>query len=412
MGCRSPLPGKIQTVPRSEVAAVLVLAMHLEYDSVVSDNLVFVDAFKKGYDFCRKILNSDIYIELFRQLRDRRVCMSVYWIPSHLDDPDKAAKVEIPSWVTKHHVIGNGHADRLVRASSKDYDLDIDVAKPVLDHLKLVGRIQRRIAAVVCEMPHRPRTKSRKDTTPVSRVSLQQLIDNTNHSFGEVNFFYKCMACLHSCSVSSPALRQFLQQECVSCKISDAGFKVHGQVSINGVPTHPSHALMCIGGCFCCSKCGFYGDKKFVKLRHSCVGPLSRTHHGNIALAEAAQGVAPFKRFNVNVSSDRAVKARSTRTAASCSRGAPLGNEAFPVRIEHFHPGGQHVSSALTHHSPIIAPAPSLPPSGFSSNLADLVDLQDAGEPVVWPTGFSRSTAIEFMEDVKLALGIGRLYKQ
>ncbi len=64
-GCRSPLPGAVQTVPRSEVAAVLVLAMHLSCNAVVSvfsDNLVFVNAFKKGYDFCRKMLNSDIYI--------------------------------------------------------------------------------------------------------------------------------------------------------------------------------------------------------------------------------------------------------------------------------------------------------------------------------------------------------------
>ena len=146
------------------------------------------------------------------------------------------------------------------------------------------------------------------------------------------------------------------------------------------------------------------------------MGPGSRTHHGDVALSVATQGVPPFKRFNTNVATDRAVRFRPNNPTSPFTRGVPRGvggSTAHPVL-----PGfstvqaGVSESSSSTHHSPIVAAPPSLPPSGFSSNLADLVDLQDAGEPVVWPTGFNRSMAIDFVEDVKFAIGIGSFYKQ
>ena len=51
-GVHTPLPGDIQTLPRSEVAAALVLLMHLASGtsvSLYSDSKVFVDSFDKGY---------------------------------------------------------------------------------------------------------------------------------------------------------------------------------------------------------------------------------------------------------------------------------------------------------------------------------------------------------------------------
>ncbi len=61
-GLYCSLIGTVQTVPRAEVTTALVLLLHLTPNSEVnfySDNKVFVDAFHKGFDYCRGILNSD-----------------------------------------------------------------------------------------------------------------------------------------------------------------------------------------------------------------------------------------------------------------------------------------------------------------------------------------------------------------
>ena len=366
--------------------------------------------------------------------------------------------------MTDHHTFGNGHADRLVKFVSKYFHSPNDAANPIVRIIALTKKIQLKLAAVLCNLPHRRRHGRPPKPVPVPRPSIQDLVAGSVHSLlDSSSAVFKCTVCLGTCSKASPHLRSFLAGECVPSPIDHTrGYRV-GQVSINGTPTHPSHTLVCIGGCFCCSKCGFYGDKKLVKLRDACVGPGSRTHHGDVALSVAAQGVPPFKRFITNVATDRVVKAKPSCPAASSQCGVPLGYDAFAVKISDLHPSGQPacrqapqevpqlspeeisrelfdlqqvgekvviphrvpalpgVSSApaasssygaFSHHSQIFAPPPSPPPSGFSNNLADLADLRDDGEPVEWPKGFNRAEAIQFVEDAKQARVVGRLYRK
>ncbi len=63
-GVHAPLPGEIQTVPRSEVAAALILLFHLASDTAVNfyyDNQICFDAYNKGYQHCCTILNNELY---------------------------------------------------------------------------------------------------------------------------------------------------------------------------------------------------------------------------------------------------------------------------------------------------------------------------------------------------------------
>ena len=92
-GVYCKLPGQVQTVPRAEATALLVLLHHMAHNSIiefVSDNETLVDAFNAGRHHCRRILNSDIYDEIFGILDCKNIKILVRWMPSHLIDlPDK-----------------------------------------------------------------------------------------------------------------------------------------------------------------------------------------------------------------------------------------------------------------------------------------------------------------------------------
>ncbi len=158
-GLYCALIGTVQTVPHAEVTAALVLLLHLAPNTVVncySDNKVFVDAFNKGFDYCRGILNSDFYQDIFNLMQEKHVSFLVFWMPNHLDDdPDKERATPAPEWVTQVHINGNGHADRLAKFACRQYDLPSDIAKQIIANLQLVKHIQLRLTAVLCNMPHR-----------------------------------------------------------------------------------------------------------------------------------------------------------------------------------------------------------------------------------------------------------------
>ena len=67
-------------------------------------------------------------------------------MPSHLlDDPDKVRKKTTPEWVTRKHVLGNHHADRLAGIAASYYALHNDIADPIINNVLLVRAIQKRL---------------------------------------------------------------------------------------------------------------------------------------------------------------------------------------------------------------------------------------------------------------------------
>ena len=218
-GLYCSLIGTIQTVPRSEVAAALVLLYHVAPGTVInffSDNKVFVDAFNKGHSYCKGILNSDFYQEIFSLIQSKSVSFSVLWLPSHLDDdPNKERATPVPSWVTKTHINGNGHADRLAKTACRYFDLPSDVAKPILEQLQLAKQIQLRLAAVVCHLPHRTHNKHSKPLT-LPLLTINDSILQSRHWFSNpLASVLECTICLSRHSRASPALKGFLASECL-----------------------------------------------------------------------------------------------------------------------------------------------------------------------------------------------------
>ena len=150
----------------------------------------------------------------------------------------------------------------------------------------------------MCNLPRRPRCGDVSIKQPkLIRTPIQTLIDNTEHTLGDpFASILQCSVCLAKCSTASPFLRQFLCQACHPVPISHKGFRVLGQVSLNGARTHTSHSLSIKDGVFYCTKCGCFAEKKLVKLKEECVGPRRRTPHGDLTISAASHGFAPSKR--------------------------------------------------------------------------------------------------------------------
>ncbi len=200
--------------------------------------------------------------------------------------------------MTDHHTFGNGHADRLVKFVSKYFDLPNDVAKPFVRIIALTKKIQLRLAAVLCNLPHRRRHGRPPKPVPVPRPSIQDLVAGSVHSLlDSSSAVFKCTVCLGTCSKASPHLRSFLAGECVPSPIDHTrGYRVQGQISMNGHVTHESLHLCIRGDVYYCEACGMTARKKMVKLKALCVGARARTMHGDRTLHAVEQGFLPSKR--------------------------------------------------------------------------------------------------------------------
>ena len=158
-GLHFGLPGAVQTVPRAEASACYALACHLQHDAVAvfySDNETFVKSYNLGFFHCKGILNADIYEHIFNVINDKRLDITVFWMPSHLlDDPDRKREKPTPLWVAHMRKLGNHHADRLAGLAASYYQLHKDIVRPIIKNLKLVRVIQRRLYSIVCILPHR-----------------------------------------------------------------------------------------------------------------------------------------------------------------------------------------------------------------------------------------------------------------
>ena len=123
---------------------------------------------------------------IFQLIQSKQVTFNAFLLPSHLDDePERQRNLPTPDWVTDHHIRGNGHADRLVEYVRKHFDLSDEVAKPVVDAVALVKKIQRRLAAVICNLPHRKKYGRSPKPVPEPKPSVKDRIAASTYHFDE-----------------------------------------------------------------------------------------------------------------------------------------------------------------------------------------------------------------------------------
>ena len=176
----------------------------------------------------------------------------------------------------------------------------------------------------------------------------------------------------------------FLASDCKPIQASSKQMVVQGQISMNGVRSHPTHTLTITQGCYCCTKCGYYAEKKLDNLKDECHGADARTKHGNLALDDVMLGFTPAKRAGTLVNPSRAVTSKTATSAPG--NGVPIGS-SFGMTFESIHAGGQASSSMVNQSPPTHDNEDPL-------NIKELTELNNAGEKVVMPSEVHAKTPL------------------
>lgn len=91
-----PLCGPVQTVPRSELTALLIEAQRVHSGANLdffTYSKIFKDTYYEGLSRARFAANSDLWVELCSPCEYKHLSLHLYWMPSHTkDNPDKRAK--------------------------------------------------------------------------------------------------------------------------------------------------------------------------------------------------------------------------------------------------------------------------------------------------------------------------------
>ncbi len=254
-----------------------------QFNCNLSGDECFVEAFNKGPALCKTMLNADLYDQIFKFVFEKRIVLEVFWMPSHLlDYPDKERKKPTPEWVTRKHVLGNHHADRLAGIVASYYALHNDIADPIINNVLLVRAVQKRLYTIICNLPNRKIDREAKKQR-VKAPTFQELRACTNHALVESNDdSLRCEVCLGVSYGTGPSARKFLKGYCKPCGYNSRTHKVHGQISMNGCASHISHNLRYQMNKYICISCGFYSEYKLVKLKLPCPRAAeARTEHGN-----------------------------------------------------------------------------------------------------------------------------------
>ena len=141
-GVHSPLPGDIQTVPRAEINAFLLLCeLAVPGASIlfVTDHQALKTTFEMGPEHSTKTLNGELYHKAFKYIQQKNLIMSIKWMPSHLNDPDRPPR-EIPLHVTPGDIIGNSLADELANKGALNAKLPLEISQHIVYYTGLVEK--------------------------------------------------------------------------------------------------------------------------------------------------------------------------------------------------------------------------------------------------------------------------------
>ena len=138
----------------------------------------------------------------------------VFWMPSHLGE--EGVKKEKPDWVTDYEILGNKHADRLAEDAALRAGIhDLNIIEPVVEHTRLVTKIQARIASRYTHLPHRPKVSTNKEQSLKPKVSNKWTVAElellTDHNCYKINNTVFCQICKAQTSTICPdTYRDFL----------------------------------------------------------------------------------------------------------------------------------------------------------------------------------------------------------
>ena len=218
-------------------------------------------------------------------------------MPSHLREicPSKW-----PIHVTDQDVTANDLADKYAGVAADSVQIPLSIAIPYLILVKRVSLIQKRLATILSNLPHRdkPLRKKPRAAPAVVKPDLNHLISESQHNIAVVGPRLRCRDCLSSFHQKDPSCKQWLCAPCVKphddrempVRIIDV-FHIGNQV------THVSHELYSFKALVYCKLCGSYARaSRLVNLAKECT--KHPTDAGQCVLDSIASGVMPGANFD------------------------------------------------------------------------------------------------------------------
>ena len=294
-GVFCPLPGHVQSVPRAELFAVVLILCHVDYSDdveIVSDSLTTVQTFGKGADHpaWEHSPNADLWREVWKH-NPARVTMR--WIKAHADvDPALFAKWGLDT----EDVCGNSCADALAGLGAEEAAAMAHEVAQVVNLEHLVHEIQMRLVAIllhlVAEFPRTAVDRPRTDLLP--RFSVHTLAFCSSHALSVQGDRYVCLRCGSCPYQSAAAIEKWFARDCQGMPV---GFLKDIQMRAmqwaqplpRGLPivlghklAHRTHALFVVHNVVFCRVCGRFAAQGVRLLLHFCPGrPASATAQRN-----------------------------------------------------------------------------------------------------------------------------------
>ena len=173
-----------------------------------------------------------------------------------------------------------------------------NIRYPCKDGTRLVdqiGQIQRRLATILLNLPARVNNKPKP--TPIPRIQLDQVLNNTSHTIVNLVNRVRCTKCYNSFTANDPACKAWLQTTCVPTLAASnsaprhAPIPLNEQIHIGNQIYHFSHKLVKYRGLIYCSKCGCrFGSNQMRGLSRQCHPP---TEAGETLLKNVLENKLP-----------------------------------------------------------------------------------------------------------------------
>ena len=203
--------------------------------------------------------------------------------------------IELPGWCKPLHIKGNQHADRLAGMAARYAQLPNHITEPIIKYIDNAKRIQLRLAAILCNLPSRPKYITPKSSN-LPRPTITELMGNSRHQLikGE-NSRILCTKCNFNIPSKGTNTRKLLMTECKQVRNKeDRPEAIRTQVYIGNKTTHDSHTLNNFRGLIYCSRCGASGSQRLYNLGLRCK-PVDWAvqSHGREALKNINKGKLP-----------------------------------------------------------------------------------------------------------------------
>ena len=217
-GIRMNLPGAVQTVARAELYALYFLLNNLEPNSrviFVTDNEANYKKYHAGEEAALRSMNSDLFKSIFDNIRNKGIDLTVRWMPSHIKEKRQSnPDLVIPGDITELDIEANSWADVLAGEEARILTVPMNVSSTYLYYYHLTRKIQRRIIAILKELPSRPKHIPK---VRIPAPSLEECMLNSSHVVFKPDpngSQIACIRCKQRFSTHNPNVKHWLTTRC------------------------------------------------------------------------------------------------------------------------------------------------------------------------------------------------------